>query len=654
MESYMEPCGDVQSWGFRPGRGCGHAVTQLNHLLTYMSNSENKFKNKMELSLGKAKAKYKERLEQINDTVLQNDNTSEPSFIEIKRNREGQRSITNKVDIKYLTAKARKLLLNPTDKNPKHYFETKYIFDADIKGCFDNISHTWLMNNTPIPSIYSTLLTSMLKTNIFEVTPKKKIEDPFSGKKINNPLLNPLINKAYGATWPSIEAESYSIYPGWNSYTLVTSSKDNNKGVPQGGIISPLLMNWTLDGLSTIARNSAMITANGTLKPTYLSEEKKDWFEAQNQINGTNKKATGTPTMSATHLVRYADDFIITTLGKEPMTNAIRGVKTFLAERGLEINEDKSQIIKWTMGKKLNFLGWTFHLLQPYHINWLTDIAKSLSNRLNDRIKVYVYPSSQSTKKFRDNIKTVTSSNNIHITPTELIKEFLNPLIYGWSNYFIPSPNQYELRKSLDHFVFTRCMKWIYKKYGGKTYATMIRILLKSETGRDTNGKETSWNRTMTVTDKENKTALKTVSLAQKNAPEPWMLYRPSKNLANTSFILEPEPYVNRALRLGALKGDIRSTLMTNQENKCIVCEQPLIDFNNMEKLSRDFNDFSDFSEYINNEGIWDLDKNITTLDSHQNKDQPGKTISLLSKYKGSRWSAGIQTDHLIPKNING
>lgn len=96
----------------------------------------------MELSLGKAKAKYKERLEQINDTVLQNDNTSEPSFIEIKRNREGQRSITNKVDIKYLTAKARKLLLNPTDKNPKHYFETKYIFDADIKGCFDNISHT--------------------------------------------------------------------------------------------------------------------------------------------------------------------------------------------------------------------------------------------------------------------------------------------------------------------------------------------------------------------------------------------------------------------------------------------------------------------------------------------------------------------------------
>lgn len=61
--------------------------------------------------------------------------------------------------------------------------------------------------------------------------------------------------------------------------------------------------------------------------------------------------------MSATHLVRYADDFIITTLGKEPMTNAIRGVKTFLAERGLEINEDKSQIIKWTMGKKLNFLG---------------------------------------------------------------------------------------------------------------------------------------------------------------------------------------------------------------------------------------------------------------------------------------------------------
>ena len=55
------------------------------------------------------------------------------------------------------------------------------------------------------------------------------------------------------------------------------------EGTPQGGIISPTLANWTLDGLESL------------LKETFPS-----------------RKVKGQQIYSKVHLVRYADDFIIT------------------------------------------------------------------------------------------------------------------------------------------------------------------------------------------------------------------------------------------------------------------------------------------------------------------------------------------------------
>lgn len=48
MEPYMEPCGDQSSWGFRPGRGCHHAISQLVSLLQWKKDStgNNRYKEK--------------------------------------------------------------------------------------------------------------------------------------------------------------------------------------------------------------------------------------------------------------------------------------------------------------------------------------------------------------------------------------------------------------------------------------------------------------------------------------------------------------------------------------------------------------------------------------------------------------------------------
>jgi RNA-directed DNA polymerase len=72
----------------------------------------------------------------------------------------------------------------------------QYILDADIKACFDNISHEWILANTPMDKI---TLAKWLKAGYL-----------------------------YQQVWNETEA-----------------------GTPQGGIISPAIMNLTLDGLES-------------------------------------------------------------------------------------------------------------------------------------------------------------------------------------------------------------------------------------------------------------------------------------------------------------------------------------------------------------------------------------------------------------------
>lgn len=73
----------------------------------------------------------------------------------------------------------------------------QWILEADIEGCFDNISHEWVLNNVPMDK---TILKKWLKAGYME---------------------------------------SNRIYP-------------TDSGTPQGGIISPLLANIALDGLGKL------------------------------------------------------------------------------------------------------------------------------------------------------------------------------------------------------------------------------------------------------------------------------------------------------------------------------------------------------------------------------------------------------------------
>ena len=84
-------------------------------------------------------------------------------------------------------------------------------------------------------------------------------------------------------------------------------------GTPQGGIISPVIANLALDGLETAAKSA---------------------------VPSRTKYGR-----SKVHVIRYADDFVITAATREMLEeHVLPSVERFLAERGLRLSPEKSKI----------------------------------------------------------------------------------------------------------------------------------------------------------------------------------------------------------------------------------------------------------------------------------------------------------------------
>jgi len=60
------------------------------------------------------------------------------------------------------------------------------------------------------------------------------------------------------------------------------------------------------------------------------------------------------------------------------------------------------------------------------------------------------------------------------------------------------------------------------------------------------------------------------------------MFYKPGNDILLNSFYVNPVPYIKLALRLGELKSDVRSKLLTKQELKCGICNKNIISLNDI------------------------------------------------------------------------
>jgi RNA-directed DNA polymerase len=179
------------------------------------------------------------------------------------------------------------------------------------------------------------------------------------------------------------------------------------RGTPQGGIASPTLANMTLDGLEVIAVNAA-------------------------------------PKCQKVHVVKYADDFIITGASKELLEEKVKpAVAAFLRERGLELSPEKTRITHIEVG--FDFLGFN---VRKYNGKLLIKPAKGSVKAFLAEIRGFI--------KSRATVKTA-----------ELIRQ-LNPKVRGWANYYrhVVSQKTFDY---VDQQVFWALWAWIRRRHPNKS-----------------------------------------------------------------------------------------------------------------------------------------------------------------------------------------
>jgi len=185
------------------------------------------------------------------------------------------------------------------------------------------------------------------------------------------------------------------------------------EGTPQGGIASPALANYALDGLERLLR------------------EKYPAMKRFKSLGGQ---------YPCVNFIRYADDFVITGRSKDLLAEIQPLVQEFLRERGLELSPEKTVITSVNAG--FDFLG--------------QNIRRYPDGKL--RIK----PSRKNVKVFLEDIrKTVRSA--FSKTAAELIIE-LNRKIRGWANYHRHVVSKRTFSK-VDYAIFASLWRWARRKH---------------------------------------------------------------------------------------------------------------------------------------------------------------------------------------------
>lgn len=230
-----------------------------------------------------------------------------------------------------------------------------YVVEGDIKSCFDTISHEWLLENIPLD------------------------------KKVLGEFL-----------------KAGHIYEGMYH--------DATMGTAQGGILSPILANQTLDGMKLFLKNQF-----------------------------PHKKV---------NLIRYADDWIITAESREVAEQVKAAIADFLGERGLSLSEEKTKIVHINDG--FDFLSWNFRkyggklLIKPSR-KAVATITCSISNI----------------------IRHAKSANQ------EALIGKLNPVIRGWSLYHRHVVSA-EIFSDLDHRIWELLWQWAKRRHPNKGHRWIV------------------------------------------------------------------------------------------------------------------------------------------------------------------------------------
>ena len=186
------------------------------------------------------------------------------------------------------------------------------------------------------------------------------------------------------------------------------------EGTPQGGCISPCLLNVALHGLEEAA-GVAYVTSGahaGETKP-------------------------GSPVA-----IRYADDVTVLCHSQEQAERVRARLAEWLAPRGLAFNEDKTRIVRLSEG--FDFLGFN---VRRYNRKLLIKPSKAAITRLRDRLAA-------ETRRLR-------GSNAAAVIAA------LAPVVRGWAAYYRIAVSS-RVFHSLDAYVWRLLYKWAKRQHANK------------------------------------------------------------------------------------------------------------------------------------------------------------------------------------------
>jgi len=397
----------------------------------------------------------------------------------------------------------------------KRYFtHSKFILSIDIEKFFDKVNHDWLLKNYPFPK------------NFFNI-----LKDWLSGE---------------------------IIYQG--EYEILIS------GFPQGSVIGPSLVNFTLNGLENITVPD---------KITAFDEEKFNYYVSKGLMY--NKSSSIVQKTLTSSLIRYADDFIVVVNDKEQAEMISNKIDIFLQERGLNKNLIKSKIFKWENNAKFDYLGFTFHYLLEKRFSKITMQRKHGKNFI--RGGLYVYPSKLKIQFFKNKIKK-TIKSNLNVSPYRLVN-VLNSIIRSWGNYF--GIGTLRVFSRLDHYIWHRIWRYLRRKY--KKVSTKNLVSRYFQGVFTPSGRTWQFHGTFNSVNKNTMKRKGSVAwlllLSKLNKPIPAQMFSPSKALVKSSYYIDNSLFNEYNLRVVELRSkkksvDKWSLLYKRQKGLCCVCGQSL------------------------------------------------------------------------------
>jgi len=184
----------------------------------------------------------------------------------------------------------------------------------------------------------------------------------------------------------------------------VSGGKGSSCGTPQGGVISPLLANL------------------------YMNRFLKYW------------RITGRGGIFQAEVVNYADDFVI--LSRGCAAEALNWTRRVMTRIGLTLNEAKTSI-KRGRTERFDFLGYTFG---PHRF------------RKTGRLYLGASPSKKSVSRLRQKVGDLLVRRNV--APWRDVRDHLNRILRGWSNYFGYGTRLMAYR-AVDHYVYERVQHFL-------------------------------------------------------------------------------------------------------------------------------------------------------------------------------------------------